>query len=126
MPFTERSPYIRVLPGAATLDIILKNTHFPDGLLDQPIQLRVEWQDGIPVLAFQFQSASYDFSEPLVPADLKNGERGWLQQLRLTVRLLLADNVVSDQVAEQKFSLPEHDAGKIKAVLNDKQMPSGM
>ena len=115
MPFPERSPYIRVLPGAATLDIILKNTHFPDGLLGEPIQLRVEWQDGIPVLAFQFQSASYGFSEPLDPAELKSGERGWLQQPRLIVRLLLADNVVSDQVAEQKLSISEHDAGKIKS-----------
>ena len=114
MSLPERSPHIRVLPRASTLDIILKNTHFPDGLLSEPIQLRIEWMDGMPVLVFQFKSASYDFREPLDPAELENGERGWLQQPTLTVRLLLADNVVSDQVTEQRFPLPGIDAGKIK------------
>ena len=117
MSLPERSPYIRVLPGAATLDIILKNTHFPDGLLDEAIRFFVEWRDGVPVLVFQFKSASYDFSEPLIPAELKNGETGWLQHPIVSIRLLLADTVISDQVAEQRFTLANHEAGKIKSSL---------
>jgi len=117
MSLPERSPHIRVLPRASTLDIILKNTHFPDGLLDEPIRFRVEWQNGFPVLVFQFKSASYDFSEPIIPAELKKGETGWLQQPTVSIRLLLADNVVTDQVAEQRFTLDAHEAGKIKSSL---------
>jgi len=99
--------------------MILKNTHFHDDLLSEtyPIQCLVEWQDGIPVLVFQFKSAAYDFSEPLLPAELKHGERGWLEQPRIEVRLLLADNVITDHVAERTFFLPGNDADEIRRML---------
>ena len=119
MSLPERSPYIRVLPGANSLDIILKNTHFPDGLLDEAsqAQCRVEWADGIPVLVFQFKSAFYDFSEPLLPAELKNSERGWLDQQPIQLRLLLADNVITDQVAERVFFLAKNESDEIRKVF---------
>ena len=119
MSLPERSPHIRVLPRANTLDIILKNTHFPDGLLDgtDQIHYRVEWQDGIPVLVFQFKSTFYDFNEPLIPAELENSERGWLQQPSVTVRLLLSDNVVTDQLDERVFVLSRNESDKIKKIF---------
>ena len=119
MSFPERSPYIRMLPGAITLDIILKNTHFPDDLLAEaaPIQCIVEWKDGIAVLVFQFKSPFYDFSEPLLPAEFQNSERGWLQQQRINIRLLLADNVITDQVTERVSFLSENDSDQIRRIL---------
>lgn len=131
MSLPERSPYIRVLPGTTTLDVILKNTHFPDGLLHETsqIQCRVECTDGIPVLVFQFQSAVHDFSEPLVPAELRDSERGWLDQQLIQVRLLLADNVITDQVTERAFFLAKNESVEIRKVFElskTKTMPSGM
>lgn len=119
MSFPERSSYIRVLPSANSLDIILKNTHFPDGLLSEAsqVQCRVEWTDRIPVLVFQFKSTFYDFIEPLIPAELENSERGWLQQPSVTVRLLLSDNVVTDQLDERVFVLSRNESDKIKKIF---------
>lgn len=115
MSLPERSPHIRVLPRASTLDIILKNTHFPDGLLNETnqVQCRVEWRDGLPVLVFQFKSAVHDFSEPLVPAELRNSEQGWLDQRPIQLRLLLADNVITDQVTERTFFLSKNESDEI-------------
>lgn len=104
MPIPERSPYIRVLPGTDTLDIILKNTHFPDDLLSENVECHLSWEEGTPVLVFQFKQAAYDFSEPLLASDLKNSERGWLQQPAITVRLLLADSVIADKISQRTFS----------------------
>lgn len=60
MSLSERSPYIRILPNATTLDIILKNTHFPDELMapDAPIQCGIEWAENTPVLVFAFKLPS--------------------------------------------------------------------
>nr|WP_295923217.1 hypothetical protein [uncultured Dyadobacter sp.] len=119
MPLPEPSPYIRVLPTATTLDVILKNTHFPDDLLSEtsPIQCRVEWQGKIPALVFHFKSPAYDFSEPLVPSELKNAERGWLQQPAITIRLLQADTVIADKVAERKFSISPQETNSLRDFL---------
>ncbi|MET7257597.1 hypothetical protein [Dyadobacter fermentans] len=119
MSLPERSPYIRVLTSANTLDIILKNTHFPDDLLSEASQVQclVEWTDRIPVLVFQFKSTFYDFNEPLIPAELENSERGWLQQPSVTVRLLLSDNVVTDQLDERVFVLSRNESDKIKKIF---------
>lgn len=119
MSLPERSPHIRVLPSANTLDIILKNTHFPDDLLSEASQVQclVEWTDRIPVLVFQFKSTFYDFNEPLIPAELENSERGWLQQPSVTVRLLLSDNVVTDQLDERVFVLSRNESDKIKKIF---------
>lgn len=104
MPLTERSPYIRVLPGAVTLDIILKNTHFPDELLapDAPILCSVECNAGIVVLVFQFKSPAYDFSEPMLSAEFQNSEPGWLQQERIRIRLLLANSIITDCITDTR------------------------
>ncbi len=131
MSVPERSPHIRVLPRANTLDIILKNTHFPDGLLSETdrIQCRAEWKDGIPVLVFQFKSAVHDFSEPLVPAELKNSEQGWLDRQPIQLRLLLADSVITDQVTERTFFLAKNESDEIRKVFElskAKTIPSGM
>ncbi|MGG7661847.1 hypothetical protein [Dyadobacter sp. BHUBP1] len=131
MSLPARSPYIRVLPRPHTLDIILKNTHFPDGLLSETnqIQCHVEWTHGIPVLVFQFKSAVHDFGEPLVPAELRNSEQGWLDQQPIQVRLLLADNVITDQVTERTFLLAKNESNEIRKALElskAKTMPSGM
>ncbi len=119
MSLPERSPYIRVLPGTSYLDIILKNTHFPDDLLAETsvIQAGIQWQDGLLFLVVHFKSPAYDFSEPLIPADLKNGERGWLQQSIVTVRLLLADNVFADKVTERTVALSERDSGQVRDIF---------
>lgn len=121
MALPERSPYIRILPGASTLDIILKNTHFPDDLLIETAQIQclVEWLDGIPVLGFQFKSPAYDFSEPLPIDDSKNTEQGWLHQPQITVRLLLADSIIADRMTERVFVLSQGVRGILR-------MPSGM
>lgn len=131
MSLPERSSYIRVLPRTDTLDIILKNTHFPDGLIDESsqVQCRVEWKNGIPVLVFQFKSAIHDFSEPLVPSELRNNERGWLDQQPIQLRLLLADNVITDRVTERAFFLAKNESDEIRKVFElseTKTMPSGM
>lgn len=131
MSFPERSSYIRVLPSANSLDIILKNTHFPDGLLSEAsqVQCRVEWTDRIPVLVFQFKSTFYDFSEPLIPAELRNSEQGWLYQQPIQLRLLLADNVITDRVTERAFLLAKNESDEIRKVFElskAKTMPSGM
>jgi len=120
MSFPDRSPHIRVLPRAATLDIILKNTHFPDDLLHEasPVQCAVEWRGSIPVLEFQFKNTAYDFNEPLVPHELKNGDRGWLNQPKVIVRLLLANSVIADDVTERKFILSKNNSQNVKEVLN--------
>ncbi|WP_353718477.1 hypothetical protein [Dyadobacter sp. 676] len=119
MSLPERSPHIRVLPHAATLDIILKNTHFPDDLLDNtsPIQCAIEWKDSVPVLVFRFKNTAYDFNEPLLSHELKNGERGWLNQSAISVRLLLANSVIADHVTERKFILSKNDSQSVKEVL---------
>lgn len=119
MSIPERSPYIRVLPGAATLDIILKNTHFPDDLLadTSQTQCQVKWKERIPVLTFHFKSPVYDFSEPLVPAELKNAEPGWVDQPRVIVRLLLANTTIADDVTEREFVLSKDDSRSLKEVL---------
>lgn len=119
MIYPERPGHIRVIPGAASLDIILKNTHFPDDLLrpGAPIECTVQWDGRIPVLIFSFtQAPASDFSEPLIPAELKNADRGWLQQPRILVRLLLADSVIADRVVAREFWLSETD--EVRAALN--------
>lgn len=129
MPIPERSPYIRVLPGTDTLDIILKNTHFPDDLLSENVECHLRWEEGTPVLVFQFNQAAYDFSEPLVPAELKGGERDWLQPRLIQTRLLLADNVVTDQVTARTFFLTMQESDEIRKVFeqtNTWTMPSGI
>ena len=119
MSLPERSPHIRALPRAATLDILLKNTHFPDGLLarEAPIECRVEWDEKVPVLVFAFQLASYDFSEPLLPAELRKADQGWLDQQPIQIRLLLADNVITDHVTERLFLLPVPVSDQIRKVF---------
>lgn len=119
MSISERSPHIRILPRATTLDIILKNTHFPDDLLNEtsPIQCRVDWKDDVPFLVFQFKSPVYDFSEPLIPAELKNTEQGWLQEPAIIIRLVLANNVIADYVTERAFVLSENDSQRVNEIL---------
>lgn len=118
MPIPERSPYIRVLPGTDTLDIILKNTHFPDDLLSENVECHLSWEEGTPVLVFQFKQAAYDFSEPLLASDLKNSERGWLQQPAITARLLLADSVIADKISQRTFSISEHETDGIRKAFD--------
>lgn len=118
MPIPERSPYIRVLPGTDTLDIILKNTHFPDDLLSENVECHLRWEEGTPVFVFQFKQAAYDFSEPLVPAELKGGERGWLQQPAITVRLLLADSVIADKISQRTCPISEHETDGIRKAFD--------
>lgn len=116
MSLSERSPYIRILPNATTLDIILKNTHFPDELMapDAPIQCRIEWAENTPVLVFAFKLPSYDLREPLLPGEFQKGDRGWLQQRSIRIRLLLADSVITDRIVERAFVLTGSESEEVQ------------
>ncbi len=120
MPFPERSPYVRTLPGAHSLDLILKNTHFPDELLapEAPLRCTLQWNGLVPTLVVSFHLPSYDFSEPLLHEELKNTTRGWLLQPTLKIRLLLADNVIADRVTERVFTLSESDSRRLKDIFS--------
>ena len=114
MILPEPTASIRVIAGANSLDIILKNTHYPDDLLasDAPVACRIEWTAEGPFLVFGFRLPSYDFSEPL--DNREQGCPGWLHQPQITVRLLLADNVIADRVTERVFVLSQQDSDRIR------------
>ncbi|GGN04611.1 hypothetical protein GCM10010967_44480 [Dyadobacter beijingensis] len=119
MIFPERSPYVRIVPGHASLDMILKNTHFPDELLapDAPIRCSLQWDGPTPVLVFAFKTPAYDFSEPLPAEQLAAAAQDLLNQPQIKVRLLLADSVIADQVAARNFVLSDADSTAIRKAL---------
>ncbi|MGV3602223.1 MAG: hypothetical protein ACO1N1_13510 [Dyadobacter fermentans] len=116
MILPEPTANIRVIAGANSLDIILKNTQYPDDLLapDAPVACRIEWTAEGPVLVFGFRLPSYDFSEPLNNREQGSARPGWLHQPQITVRLLLADNVIADRVTERIFVLSQQDSDRIR------------
>jgi len=107
----------RLMPTANSINIILKNTHFPDDALQNThgIKLKVRNISGIPVLIFRFANSSYDFPEPLNYYRLKNSENGWLDKDEIVVKLQLADAVISDQMYEREFTLSASESEAIRS-----------
>lgn len=107
----------RLMPATNSVHIILKNTHFPDDLLqtDQEIKLKVMNISGIPVLIFRFANSSYDFPEPLTYYRLKNSENGWLEKDQIVIKLQLADTVISDYIHEKEFTLTASESEALRS-----------
>ncbi|KAA6439850.1 hypothetical protein FEM33_10390 [Dyadobacter flavalbus] len=95
----------RLIPTADSIHIILKNTHFPDNLLqdDHGIKLKVMNISGLPVLFFSFTNSSYDFPEPLNDYRLGNSEAGWLDRDQIAVKSSL--RIPSFQTGSMKRNL---------------------
>ena len=114
------SQFTRLIPSGNSLNIILKNTHFKDDLLDENrrIMLKVEYNDTDPILSVEFQESLYDFQEVLKSGDFL-GDRGlWLKSDNLVIKLTLADSVISDKVSTRSFTLDAEESQKLKALLN--------
>ncbi|QRR02453.1 hypothetical protein [Dyadobacter sandarakinus] len=110
---------VRVLPAADMLKIILKNTFFEDGLLDEPGRIAFGWEEtaGVPVLHFGFTNPGYDLALPLWKEALKKSEAGWLTRPEITIQLQLSETVITDRIARRNFTLNPHESEKLRAAL---------
>lgn len=115
--------FARLIPSNTSLNIILKNTHFKDDILDEKneIILQIAYAERKPVLKVNFQEPFYDFKEILQAEDFK-GERGqWLQSNNIVIQLMLADAVIGDSISTRIFTLGSEESQKLRSALEQPQ-----
>ena len=114
------SQYTRLIPTDNSLNIILKNTHFKDDLLNEKhrIMLKIDYNDADVILSLEFQEPFYDFQEMLKPSDFLEERKLWLKSDNLVIKLILADSVIGDKVSIRSFTLDTKESQKLKALLS--------
>ncbi|WP_025761836.1 hypothetical protein [Dyadobacter tibetensis] len=107
----------RLQPSSNSLQIILKNTSFPENLLkaDSIVRFRVEYYQDLPLLIFNFPEPRYDFLEWLSIREIVDWE--WLAQKKICIRLMLADIVFTDQFTAREFLLEVSTSTTLKNKL---------
>lgn len=112
--------HVRLRPTKDTLIFLLKNTHFTaENLIPDHIGFSFEMISSLPLLIFKFKDASKSFLYPLNYFNLKNGEMGWLDHERITLKLELSDSVIADQISEIAFLLNSDQTQEVRIKLNE-------
>ncbi|MCF2443781.1 hypothetical protein L0657_07420 [Dyadobacter sp. CY345] len=117
----DYSQYTRLIPSENSLNVILKNTHFKDDLLDEikTVTVQIDFNHEAPIISVAFQEPFYDFEEILRKGDY-SGDRGiWLKSDNLVIKLMLADSVFGDKISSRSFTFNAEESKKLKAVLHE-------
>jgi hypothetical protein len=96
---------VRLQPSLDSLKVILRNTHFRNDILEEPakIALHIDHHHAIPVIVVRFAEPYYDFIAPLrLPSSEK---QAWFYCPVITIKLILSDSVISDQLSTRIFRL---------------------
>lgn len=99
--------FVRLQATDDSLNVILKNTHFRDGLLtdNSHIRFKIEYEASLPVLILKFKEPIYDFFEILEYRLLTSPHKNWLNNDHIVFQLILADTVITDQLNSRFFQL---------------------
>ncbi|CAG4999989.1 hypothetical protein DYBT9275_02361 [Dyadobacter sp. CECT 9275] len=112
----------RLQPTSDSLNVLLKNTHFKDNLLDSgsKIGLQIKYHENLPILIFSFHERYYDFLE-VIDHKILNGSHAWLDNAHLTITLVLADPVITDQVSSRIFRLDVQESQRLRERLREQE-----
>lgn len=96
------------------LNVVLKNTHFRDGILSDPSKIKVQVSDAhaLPVLIVQFPEPYYDFIQVLNPIVLIGAE--WLDKTPVTITMVISDTVITDELTSVSFYLKTEEVNSLK------------
>jgi len=97
----------RLQPTPDSLNVILKNTHFRDGILDavNKVQLSVDYALELPLLVFKFSEPYYDFLEILKFENFAGINQEWLEKEQILIKLISSDVSIADKLTTREFLL---------------------
>lgn len=111
----------RLQPTFDALNIILKNTHFSDHILKdaQKVKLRIDFRYPIATAVIRFGEAYFDFILPLRLSYTNTAITDWLNQTSPSIKLVLADPVITDQLSILPFTLDENEREKLRVNIKE-------
>ncbi len=111
----------RLQPTPHALNVVLKNTHFRDGILSDPSKIKVQVIDAhaLPILIVEFAEPYYDFIQVLTPTVLFGAE--WLDKTPVTIRLVISDTVITDTLTSASFYLNTEEVDSLKKQTENMQ-----
>ena len=97
----------RLQPTLDSLNVILKNTHFRDGILDavNKVQFSVDYALELPLLVFKFSEPYYDFLEILKFENFAGINQEWLEKEQILIKLISSDVSIADKLTTREFLL---------------------
>lgn len=107
---------VRLQPTPNALKVILKNTHFRDGVLSDggKIKFRVDFTHALPVLIFKFPEPFYDFIQILTAAVLAGTGAAWLDKYPAVITVVISDTIITDQLSSLNFQLRREESDHMK------------
>jgi len=111
--------FLRLIPTAHSLDIILKNTNFKDDLLDdnQQVTFKIDYTNENVMLSVSFKEPYYDFEVLLNKKDYPRERNLWLACSNIVIKLVLAQAVISDKATTRLLVLDFEESEKMRSVL---------
>jgi hypothetical protein len=113
----------RLQPMPDSLNVILKNTYFKDGILESGslIKIRVDYVMDIPLLVFKFQEPYYDFLQILKNEKSILSNQEWLNKDQISIKLVISDPVITDRLTYREFILSVAESSRLKEQLDLQQ-----
>ncbi|TDE17160.1 hypothetical protein [Dyadobacter psychrotolerans] len=99
--------FARLQPTSDSLNIILKNTNFPDNILDEAakINLEIKYYSGLTLLFLKFSQPYHDFFEILTYQGFRGSQMDWLDKNPVIIKLVMSDTVITDKLTTREFEL---------------------
>jgi len=109
----------RLQPTSDSLNVILRNTHFPDHILekDSDITIVVDFVMDLPVLVIKFPQPYYNFLEILGTQLLESETQEWVYKEKIVIKLVLSDTVFTDRLTTKRFTLEITESEKLRKQL---------